>query len=337
MISKNEKLEVSLVLNNYFEIDELKLVSVEEISVGICNKTYKIGFKNNFFILQRLNRIFTNEKLIKDYVFIASGMKRLDWKIPLLLKNKNGKQFFLDAERNIWRIYTFIPGKISDELSKLNYFSIGSILAKFHSDLSKIRYRPTFSIQYFHDFNFIIQKLEKTYKKIKNDKLKNIAVEILNLYKKEKDAFDLGNRRQLIHGDSRIENFLFKNSGDAFSLIDLDTFMMGSIYVDIGDLVRSINLSENQTVLNFSKDKIKIILEGYLSEEKIDRNVFLANALSGLRRITIELCTRFIIDTVEDCYFGWDESKYKSRKENNIARVAAHWNLFNKIQFLNLE
>jgi hypothetical protein len=39
---------------------------------------------------------------------------------------------------------------------------------------------------------------------------------------------------------------------------------------------------------------------------------------------------------IEDRYFGWDLNRYKSRKENNIARALAQWNLFNEIEKINL-
>jgi len=37
--------------------------------------------------------------------------------------------------------------------------------------------------------------------------------------------------------------------------------------------------------------------------------------------ITLELACRFMTDYFEDDYFGWDSSRYKTRKEHNLARV----------------
>jgi hypothetical protein len=51
-----------------------------------------------------------------------------------------------------------------------------------------------------------------------------------------------------------------------------------------------------------------------------------------MKQMTLELCSRFLIDAVEDKYFGWDSNRYNSRKENNIARALAQWRLFEKIE-----
>ncbi len=338
MIGKNKKLEINSVLKEFFGAINLNQVSTKKISEGICNETFKIKFKDNFFVLQKLNHLFDNMKMINDYAYITLSMKKNGWSVPILLKNKNKRVFFLDKDKNIWRMYSFIQGNSSNDLlDKINYFSVGLVMAKFHLDLSKMKYDLKFHIPNFHNFDYVIKKLGKIYKKIENQEIADIAINILGLYKKKKIFFNLEETNQLIHGDARIENFLFEDSGEAFCLIDFDTFMNGSRYLDISDLIRSANLSENQTKVNFSKNKTKLILKGYLSINKINKKIFLLNVQKGLRRITIELCARFIIDILEDSYFGWDKNRYKSRKDNNIARAIANWNLFKRICCINLD
>lgn len=332
----NEKnFQIELILKEYFKDAALDNFNIEKIPFGICNETYKISYKKRYFILQKLNNIIANANLIKDFDFVTRKLARLGWNVPLLLKN-NKDLNFIEKNKNIWRMYPFIPDRMLSELKKVDYFSVGELLAKFHKDLKKIDYSPCFSISHFHDTNFFVSCLKEVTKHLEDTKLVDISKKIIGIYGSIKNISSKS--IQLIHGDSRIENYLFDNKGKALSIIDFDTLMFGSIFIDIGDLLRSINLTENQTVLRFSKKSIKDIISGYLSiNQNVEKIIFIDNVLNGMKQITLELCSRFLIDIVKDNYFGWDQSRYKSRKENNIARALAQWNLFKEIEKINLD
>jgi hypothetical protein len=49
-------------------------------------------------------------------------------------------------------------------------------------------------------------------------------------------------------------------------------------------------------------------------------------------RITLELCARFITDALEESYFAWDESSFRSRGDHNAARAATQWRLCDAMQ-----
>jgi hypothetical protein len=53
--------------------------------------------------------------------------------------------------------------------------------------------------------------------------------------------------------------------------------------------------------------------------------------VEGLETICIELSSRFAVDALEDRYFGWDEQRFASRREHNIARAAGQLALFNSV------
>lgn len=139
---------------------------------------------------------------------------------------------------------------------------------------------------------------------------------------------------QLIHGDPRLENFLFCDRGNPFCIIDFDTFMAGSIFTDLGDLLRSASIGGGETNLNFSLDTIKKIMKGYNSIANFDKYYFSQNSLNAFKQMTLELCARFLIDILEDKYFLWDKEKYKSRKDHNMARALCQWDLYEKISLL---
>jgi N-acetylhexosamine 1-kinase len=117
-------------------------------------------------------------------------------------------------------------------------------------------------------------------------------------------------RRTLIHGDTKIENFLFcAHSGKVKALVDLDTVMPFTWLADWGDLQRS--------MVNVAGEK-----ERDLAKVQVDKEVYLAvtrgflgcasDLTSGERAmlvaaveaITLELGVRFLTDYLRgDTYF----------------------------------
>jgi Ser/Thr protein kinase RdoA (MazF antagonist) len=315
MLSAN-KLQVNSILQEYFEDIIIDDFNVDKIYLGICNETYKISYRGRLFVLQKVNVALADVNLLKDLGIIPQKLAGLGWNIPVLLKNKKNLNY-VEKNRDIWRIYPYISGNTLNELNVVDYLSVGKILARFHRDLKKINYSPYFSIPHFHDTKFFINSLKKSIKHLEDKKLIGIAQKVIEIYGELKHISS--ESVQLIHGDSRIENYLFNNKQKAFSIIDFDTFMRGSIFVDIGDLLRSINLTEEQTVLRFSEDKIQEVIVGYLNIEKnFKKEEFIVYAINGMKQITLELCSRFLIDiyngpTKLDTKFT--KSRGKSRME----------------------
>src|SRR5690606_22934060 len=46
-----------------------------------------------------------------------------------------------------------------------------------------------------------------------------------------------------------------------------------------------------------------------------------ASIVPGLETVCVELAARFCVDVFEDSYFGWDSSRYPSRREHNLVRA----------------
>ena len=327
------KIKTKSILEKYFGDVPLNSFRIDKMSLGICNETYKVNCKKDNFVLQKLNNMALAD-LMRDFIFLSQELNGLGWNVPVLLKSSSALNFIED-NNNIWRIYKFIPGKTIDELKTINYISLGKLLAELHRDLKKINYYPHFSIPNFHNSIFFINSLKKIFRRLKDKELISIAKKIIKAYNHSNNISS--KKVQLIHGDPRTENYLFNTQGEAFSIIDFDTFMRGSIFIDIGDLLRSISLSENQTNSTFSESRIEDTLAGYLSANKIkDNKKFIVDAIDGMKQITLELCSRFLIDVIENKYFGWDSEKYKSRRENNTIRALAQWKLFKETEKLNL-
>jgi len=302
------------------------IVEVEKLSGGLINETfYVINNDQSRYIVQHLQGIFDKD-LMRDFEIIAEHLTKQGWTCPILVHSKNGSNYVL-IQSEIWRVYKYIEAKdfLLEFLNEEAYFDIGNLLGSLHKSLSTLEYLPLHKVEGFHDKDFYINKafmIERSlYPESLRDALDNI-VDNLQRYSK-----NLENFRQLIHGDPRIENILFSSENKPYTFIDYDTFMFASIYIDIGDCLRSLMSLDDK--LGFA-ERIRQFIVGYC---KGNPEVALGydEALSALKCVTLELALRFLIDSVDQSYFSWDSEHYVSSTKHNEARAKQFWDLFNKI------
>lgn len=117
-------------------------------------------------------------------------------------------------------------------------------------------------------------------------------------------------RHTLIHGDTKIENFLFcAETGRVKSLVDLDTIMPFTWLADWGDCIRSmVNVAGEKerdlSLVVVDEDVYEAVARGFLhavrevTDAEVDLMVFAVQA------ITLELGLRFLTDYLRgDTYF----------------------------------
>jgi len=117
-------------------------------------------------------------------------------------------------------------------------------------------------------------------------------------------------RHTLIHGDTKIENFLFcADTGRVKALVDLDTIMPFTWLADWGDLQRSMVNVAGEKETDFSKvmvnrDVYESVAKGFLeSAQEITGNE-VALMVPAVQAITLELGLRFLTDYLKgDTYF----------------------------------
>jgi thiamine kinase-like enzyme len=179
----------------------------------------------------------------------------------------------------------------------------------------------------FHQQDFYIEKAKIISGRISDKNLKELLSKVIKEISVKQSIFF--ENIQLIHGDPRVENILFNDKLASFAFIDYDTFMRGSIYVDIGDCIRSL-LYTYQNKKN--TNALKQFINGYRLGNIKCSAIKYDKVKKATLYMTLELCLRFLIDTVDDCYFHWDKKKYKSRKEHNKVRATEIWNFYNKLK-----
>jgi len=131
--------------------------------------------------------------------------------------------------------------------------------------------------------------------------------------------------RRLAHGDLKISNVLFRGPR-AVALLDLDTVGWMPLRHELGDAWRSWANPRGETTdePRFDVAILAAAVLGYAADARdwVTRDE-VAGLVGGVHAITVELAARFAVDMVEDRYFGWDATRFPSRREHNRVRAAA--------------
>jgi Ser/Thr protein kinase RdoA (MazF antagonist) len=142
-------------------------------------------------------------------------------------------------------------------------------------------------------------------------------------------------RTTVIHGDTKIENFLFdRASGRVVSLVDLDTVMPLTWLADWGDMARSLcnRVGEKETDLNkveVSSDAYAAVLDGFLSTASTPTTTEIELMPRAVQAIALELGVRFLADYLRgDTYFGLG---CEDSADLNKTRAMVQLTLFEKL------
>lgn len=317
-------IDIFKIIFSYF--NNIENIAIEKITSGSINQTYKLSINNEKFILQKINNQIFNENVMVDMINITTYLKQFIL-IPDLLKYDNS--YYIKHNNFIYRIYKFINGYNIDKtkISNSMLYKLGEYMYSYHSLLKNFDYNPCHIIKDFHNTQKYIDKINKLINNYTNDIKINVN-KMINFYNNNYNQLFVD--KQLIHGDTRIENILYNDN--EFILIDYDTIMIGSIYIDIGDLFRSLftNLEDNNII--YDKSLHLEFIKGYYNKNlNINYKDFEKKCIDSTLIISLELSIRFYINYIEDYYFGYNEKKYKSRKEHNLRRANISYDLFNNI------
>ncbi|MGE5463671.1 MAG: phosphotransferase, partial [Syntrophothermus sp.] len=121
-----------------------RVLEVREFGNGNINDTYLVTTDSNdetHFVLQRINtQVFKQPKLIMQNMRIFTDHMRRRareeghyWHMPRVLKTREGRDFYLDAEGNFWRAISYVEGARSfDTISSTEHArEVGHALGTF--------------------------------------------------------------------------------------------------------------------------------------------------------------------------------------------------------------
>jgi aminoglycoside phosphotransferase (APT) family kinase protein len=180
-------------------------------------------------------------------------------------------------------------------------------------------YQPKFSLPHFSDNQVYVDHLMRIMPEIKEATDCQLAKDLISASKGYRVT---DTPTQLIHGDSRIGNVLFRHE-KPLTFIDWDGLSIANPLLDVGDMLQSI-VSElkPEDMTRFSIVQLSPVIEAYLHGAELTRNkaVFIRDALAAAQLLALGLGMRHLIDSVEDSYFT-PPNKVESRYIFNIRRA----------------
>jgi Ser/Thr protein kinase RdoA (MazF antagonist) len=300
--------------------------SIEPVSGGLINATYSVkgGDRLPVAALQRLHPAFSAEVNI-DIDAITSYLASQGLATPRLIKTRDGQHCYRD-DASVWRALTWLDGRCYARIPDLKIAEAGAqLVGRFHRELHKLEYDFVFTRSGVHDTKAHLQKLRDATAEggaplfAEADQLRHTILQ---------QVAELPTMPQLpsriCHGDLKISNLLYDASGGGLCLIDLDTMGKQTIAYELGDALRSWGnrSGEDTSTPSIDSEVVAATARGYaLGSEGLLSDVELGSVIIGLETICLELAARFCVDIFEDAYFGWDSSRYGSRREHNMERA----------------
>lgn len=312
------------VLSGFYDSNGSDL-DCTQISGGLLNSTFIVEGMGSKSILQRLNQIYS-ESVVEDYLVVSKHLKGLGWDIPAARKTREGAAALMDSDGRLWRSFEFIEsdGHISSA-SGAN-IELASLLGRLHRDLAGLDYRPRFSIPNFHDTGHFIRELDLMSEKFGETEEATLAKALIDAFQAEEPDQD---SEQLIHGDPKLANALFRD-GKPFTLIDWDTLMLGSPFIDLGDMLRSVIKTEFSSSGTYNIKSVDAIIKGYLKSSGRDEEFeeFREKAIGSTRILSIELAARYLIDSIRCEIFDWDPNSFESQRAHNLERAKLQYGCY---------
>ena len=328
--------------------------AVKPFGTGLINTTFLVHADGApDLVIQRLHAIF-GPKVNDDIEAVTAHLAKKGLVTPKLVRTNDGRSCVilgsLDVgDRVVWRALSRVDGGGSlDQLRSPDQArAAGGLVAGFHAAVEDFSYAYQHVRDGVHDTKKHLLALARSMAKHRKHRLGHTAgtlgKEILDAGARLKDLTGLPLRH--CHGDLKISNLLFRvdDSGavpvdapEALCLVDLDTLQKLQWPLEMGDALRSWC---NPAGENVEKAAIDLALfrgavEGYFGAHK---RPFLMpeeqDALvDGLFTICVELAARFCRDALEESYFGWDSTRFKTRGDHNLLRARGQWSLAKSVR-----
>jgi Ser/Thr protein kinase RdoA (MazF antagonist) len=266
------------------------------------------------------------------------------WETPWVMVTGDARDHWIGPDGSFWRALSFIEAAQSFDTVQdmVHAGEVGTALGMFHhlvSDLPAERLVDTlggFHIapRYLCHYDEVVAK---------SGARRPPEVDYCAQFVNQRRAFvpvleeaKAQGRLRLrpIHGDPKVNNVMIDNAtGQAVSIVDLDTIKPGLVHYDIGDCLRSCcnplgEETERWEAVRFEPDLCRAILQGYLA---LAHDILTTNdheyLFDAIRLIAFELGLRFVTDYLEgNVYF---KVRYA---EHNLVRALVQFKLTESIE-----
>jgi Ser/Thr protein kinase RdoA (MazF antagonist) len=326
--------------------------SICVLGKGNINDTYLITAGSASLVLQRINeKVFSSPtKIIENFWLVSSHLLECSlslgesFRVAAPLAAKNGALYVRDSGGGYWRAQEYLAHQPNKKLvGTTQACSVGRVLGRFHRLLAKLNHQALHDpLPGFHNLPLYLADFDALSSRHRNRKTAQSGstegcLEMIEAFRDKAAFFQQAivngdARLQAVHGDPKLDNFIFSDEGYAVGMIDLDTVGSGLIEQDLGDCLRSCcnllgELSAELKKPVFDLDCCRAILEGYFSvAQELTSCGQIVYIFEGISLITFELGLRFFTDHLRgNSYFKVE------RDGDNLARAVVQFALLEDI------
>jgi Ser/Thr protein kinase RdoA (MazF antagonist) len=305
--------------------------AVEPLAGGLINLTFAVRGPGGAprAVLQRLHRVFAPEVNL-DLEAVTEHLAARGLATPRLLRTAGGQAWIGEGEQ-VWRALSWIDGDSFHRAPSLDHGrSAGELVGRFHRALAD--YQRPFGVARVgvHDTAAHLARLAEVAAASAGAdapaeivEARALAAAIAAHAATLPPLGDLPLR--VCHGDLKLSNVMFApGRAEALCLVDLDTLGRMRLCHELGDALRSWGNLAGEDVAEADIDlpTIEAALTGYGAAA---RDLLVpgeaASIAPGLETICVELAARFCVDVFEDRYFGWDATRFATRRVHNLLRA----------------
>jgi len=307
-------------------------IVVENIAIGLINKTYLVSTPHTRYVLQELSPIFS-KAVIEDSVAIANRLVDLGLAAPSHHRTISG-QLFVEIATRVFRALTYIEGTSHHSMASLEMAeSAGRVLGQFHAALADLDYCYKNNRRHGGDYRFHQEILGTALHQHEGhdyfDRVDPLAQKMLT----ESKGLTAGlvTTPRHAHGDPKISNIIFNENQGAICLVDFDTLGLTGWSLEIADALRSWcnphqeDSQEAHVDLHIAESALRgygSVMRGRISNKEASEIIVHSQA------ITLCLAMRFLADVLNETYWGFDHKKYERRADHNWIRANAMYQLY---------
>ena len=313
-------------------------VRLRSMSGGLLHQSFHVQTGDVEYVLQRVSDVFAPE-IHQNIQAVSRHLMARGVPAAMLIATRQGELSALLGALGRWRLMEHLGGASFEKLAGLEQArSAGALVGRFHAALLDFE-RPLFPMGIsYRDTPHYLAALREALARHRGHRL---HPEMTRLAERIFAAFEaLGPppavRERVIHGDLKLSNLLFesgegKGRDRAYALVDFDTLMRGTLWMELGDAWRSWCNAEGEDSASprFDLEVFAASCEGFAAGYAAPLDPAELDSLAAApERITLELCARFATDALEESYFGWDAGRFPTRGEHNAARAKGQWQLY---------
>jgi Ser/Thr protein kinase RdoA (MazF antagonist) len=306
-------------------------LELEHIPSNI-NATYLVrrGSAAERLVLQRLHPVFGAEVHI-DIEAVTTHLAAKGIETPRLVRTQNGELWILDSsspEPRVWRALSYVEGiTLHHTRDAATLESAAALLGTFQRSLADLehvfvhRRAP-------HDTRRHLSNLQAALgspRAAGDGEAQQLGTAISRQAEGIRIDFESLPKR-IIHGDPKLSNVLFRRDAPsrARCMIDLDTVGRDYVAYELGDALRSWcnPAGEDVAAPMLEIESFAAVMRGYARTcPEAVTAAELLSAVDGFETVSLELASRFAADAIHDSYFGWDATRFRSRREHNLLRA----------------